>query len=128
MVWNTTQSALYKAIDAFNNGEEITIKQTAFDNKSNGCDPGKSDADRSPCSGARSGDEERRCDAQPGCAVNAPQMNCPCCRPCQNRPASPLSQLISDRDMLLIAGLILLLSQQNADRKLIMALAFVLLS
>ena len=43
------------------------------------------------------------------------------------RHTSPQQELFRDKDMLLIAALILLLMHENADSKLILALAFVLL-
>lgn len=123
MVWNTTQSAFYKAIDAFNNGEITTEKKRECD-KDIRCDNcGDISSDKCPCSE----EAERRHEAECDRGGRTAQISCPCCRPCQRRPSSPLSELFSDRDMLLIAGLILILSQQNADKKLILALAFVLL-
>lgn len=57
---------------------------------------------------------------------------CPNCPRIRQAPSGQISRLISDkfsdRDMLLIAGLIFLLMKQGADKKLILALAFVLLS
>lgn len=124
MVWNTTQSAFYKAIDAFNNGEITTEKQRESD-KDIHCDNcGDTSLEKCPCSE----DAERRREAECDRDRRTAQMSCPCCRSCQRQPASPLPELFSDKDMLLIAGLILILSKQNADRKLILALAFVLLT
>lgn len=124
MVWNTTQSAFYKAIDAFNNGEVATEKRREYD-KDIPCDnSGDISSEKCSCSEDTEHCREAECDRRGHTA----QMSCLCCRPCQRRPASPLSELFSDKDMLLIAGLILILSKQNADRKLILALAFVLLT
>ena len=124
MVWNTTQSAFYKAIDAFNNGEKIGEKRPDHSNDDH--NEKKDDHYIEKC-------PEKRCeDRRPEEADRHRELpctnRCPSCRVCQRRTASPLSELFSDSDMLLIAGLILILSQQNADKKLILALAFVLLS
>ena len=114
MVWNTTQSAFYEAINAFNNGEKISENQSE------------------KCSGETGTDEPIKSPPKMpennGNNLECPQNRCPNCPACQKSAASPLSNLLSDKDMILIAGLILLLSRQNADRKLILALAFVLLT
>ncbi|MDE7229187.1 MAG: hypothetical protein K2N56_01790 [Oscillospiraceae bacterium] len=124
MVWNTTQSAFYKAIDAFNNGEKISEKQPDQcndDHNEKRCDHSIEKCHEKRCEDHCPEEADRRC--------GLPCTNrCPSCRVCQRRTASPLSELFSDSDMLLIAGLILILSQQNADKKLILALAFVLLT
>ena len=49
-----------------------------------------------------------------------------CC--CAPKKEGLLDRLLSDKDALLIAAVILVLLNQNADKKLIMALAFVLLA
>ena len=126
MVWNTTQSAFYKAIDAYNNGErpggiqdEIHGEECRDDNTA------KMPSKEPPKEPDKNG--EAPCCPQ-GCNEAPKQMNCPRCPACRNSSPAPLSKLFSDNDMLLIAGLILILSRQNADRKLILALAFVLLT
>lgn len=124
MVWNTTQSAFYKAIDAFNNGEKISEKQQDQYNDDHSEKKGDHSIEKCPekrCEDHCREDENRHRELP--CA-----SRCPNCRVCQRRTAAPLSELFSDRDMLLIAGLILILAQQNADKKLILALAFILLS
>ncbi len=124
MVWNTTQSAFYKAIDAFNNGEKIGEKQPDHCNECH--DEKKDDLRIDKCPEERC---EDHCHEEDNRHCGLPCTNrCPSCRVCQRRNAAPLSELFSDKDMLLIAGLILILSQQNADKKLILALAFVLLT
>ena len=115
MVWNTTQSALYKAVDAFNSGEipgaDINPNRYREPNQEH------------------NHEHNREPDIPPDNRTQAPRQNCcPDCPARQNPPPAPLSRLFSDNDMLLIAGLILILSRQNADRKLILALAFVLLT
>ena len=119
MVWNTTQSAFYKAIDAFNNGEKpCENRDAAYSEK---------------CCGETRSETPPR-ERPVTCGNNAnnrdtlQQYPCRQCPACQKSSPSPFSNLFSDSDMLLIAGLILILSRQNADRKLILALAFVLLT
>lgn len=109
MVWNSTQSALYKAVDAHNtcvsphensaekNDEKHYEKRGVSENKI-GCD----------------GMEKHFCR---GCSEMREKK----------LPSDPFSRLLSDKDMLLIAGLIFILMHENADKKLIIALAFVLL-
>lgn len=124
MVWNTTQSAFYKAIDAFNNGEEIGKKQPGHCNDDHVEKKEDLCTDKCPEESCKD-----HCREEENCRFDPPCTNrCPSCRACQRRTASPLSELFSDSDMLLLAGLILILSQQNADKKLILALAFVLLT
>lgn len=109
MVWNSTQSALYKAVDAhngcvFEGGKrgEKNVEKT----------PGKAavnERERRPENGRFEG-----CGSRP---KNRPKT----------APADPISRILSDGDMLLIAGLIFVLMRENADKKLILALAIVLL-
>lgn len=68
--------------------------------------------------------EEPKPSAPPeGCC---PRYGKPLPRPTRQE-ASPLGRLFSDKDALLIAGLILVLLNEKADMKLVLALAFVLL-
>ncbi len=53
----------------------------------------------------------------PKCSCTAPQQH-----------SGMLSELLKDRDFLLIAALMLILMHEKADNKLILALAFVLFS
>ena len=115
MVWNTTQSALYQAIDAFNNGEKNGENQSESCNKNEGSELSQ----KAPLKSSENSVNNE--DNSAGCC-------CPKCPACQKNNPAGLSRLFSDSDMLLIAGLILILSRQNADRKLILALAFVLLT
>ena len=114
MVWNTTQSALYKAIDAFNNGEITGTEQDRLRNSFEKAEMPPKTPQKDP---ENNGDN-----------MECPRLNCRHCPARQISSPAPLSKLFSDNDMLLIAGLILILSRQNADRKLILALAFVLLT
>lgn len=52
----------------------------------------------------------------------------PPCSPPQMQPRDPLSALLRDKDMLLLTAAILILMHEKADKKLILALAFVLFS
>lgn len=129
MVWNTTQSAFYKAIDAFNNGDHSGDFQDDVRNEKC-CDDSKSEAPLKPPKNPEKNGKDlgRDREKKDACSEALPPNHCQGCPVCQRRSSAPLSELFSDRDMLLIAGLILILSQQNADRKLILALAFVLLT
>lgn len=96
MVWYNGGSALEKAVERHNSGAALP---------------------------------ERDC----GCAAEEhsppPQEKCPESRQC-SCTAQPqggmLAALTKDRDFLLLAALLLILMHEKADKKLIMALAFVL--
>lgn len=119
MVWNTTQSAFYKAIDDFNNRGEIREEQPLL------CEDGGNKRDKEfLCEECSESDREKR----PHYDEKIRPERCLCRDRCPKRQTSPLDSIFSDKDKLLIAGLIMILSRQNADMKLIMALAFVLLT
>ena len=77
-----------------------------------------------------------RCEEAPKEECSAPQvcedrpLRCPKCgKPMPApKPSNPLEALLSDKDTLLLAALILLLWHEKADIKLIGALAFILFS
>lgn len=97
MVWNPTQSAFYKMSE-----EQETVGQKSCENNANE-------------NNARSQN-------------NRPDRQCCNCR-YNKAPVyknDPLSKIFSDSDMLLIVILIFILYRNGADKKLIMALAFVL--
>lgn len=152
MVWKTTQSAFYRAVDTFNNGEiECENRNVPHSGKcveKNGChSPEKLPGNK--CENHRRNEDICRPDTKAyGCSPEKRHENkcedrrrnedtcrpgdhrtcgCPHCRVCRRQPA-PITRMFSDNDMLLIAGLILILMRQNADQKLILALAFVLLT
>lgn len=127
MVWNTTQSAFYRAIDAFNNGETAGGERHGHDEEPCCERAGERSEERYSERDHRNRDEDC-CRREDRDCRGIPEERCPGCRACQYRPAAPPADLFSDRDMLLIAGLLLILSHQNADKKLILALAFVLLT
>lgn len=113
MVWNSTQSALYKAVNAHNgDGEErenTTPKKVRKNVQKSGVF-------------SRKNSEKKHTENR---SEKYPRNEC---RGCPNSlPNDPISLIMSDKDMLLIAGLIYILWRENADRKLIMALAIVLL-
>ncbi len=113
MVWNSTQSALYRAVNDHNDGifeRDIQSKKNVRKNVQK-----SSDIMREKNEKKRPENHERKC-TQNVC------RNCP-----KNAPSDPVSRIMSDRDMLLIAGLIFILWRENADRKLIMALAMIFL-
>lgn len=115
MVWNTTQSAFYKAIDDFNNRSEVREEQPPL------CDNGvgeKSKADL--CGECSKNDRENHSRNDEKILAR--------CEHCPRRRTGALTDIFADKDKLLIAGLIMILSRQNADQKLIMALVFILLT
>ena len=99
MVWYNGGSALEKAIERHNNGGDVH-------NKECGCKAPDADV----CSCAKS----EQCDAPKHCSC------------AQERQGDLLSALTKDRDLLLIAAVMLILMHEKADKKLILALAFVL--
>lgn len=111
MVWNTAQSALYKTVDDFNSRENMSGKYA------------ENCAQKEPeIHGEKCGDKSSKKYSE-----NISKKYC------QNCPKScpkndPFSRIFSDRDLMLIAGLILILLNEKADQKLIFALLFVLLS
>lgn len=142
MVWSTTQSALYNDLSRYyeddkrprKKGEKIDSLKEEFNevigekcrNKCNEKLPEKND---DKCS--QKCDNERGKRTEKDCENKNPPV-CPNCPRIRQAPNDQISRLVSekfsDKDMLLIAGLIFLLMKQGADRKLILALAFVLLS
>lgn len=134
MVWSTTQSALYNDLSRYyedekpprKNRENLERIEEEFNEKFSEKYPEHCD-NKCP----ENCEEKRDKDSGKDCAEkNSPV--CPNCPRIRKAPNDQISRLISDKfsdkDMLLIAGLIFLLTKQGADRKLILALAFVLLS
>ncbi len=107
MVWSTAQSALYKAVDDFNSRENESGK---YAEKCPQKEPGFYAGNSSKKYGENSSKKR----------VQSCPKNCP--------KNDPFSRIFSDRDLILIAGLILILLNEKADQKLIFALLFVLLS
>lgn len=119
MVWNTTQSSLYKAVSDYNN--EISRRERQSDAKTlEDCHSG------AEIPTERHSDEN--CDMPKSCSNTT--GGCQKCADCPRRKThrngnSPLS---FDRDTILLVGLILILYENGADTKLIAALAITLLS
>ncbi|MBD5384488.1 MAG: hypothetical protein HDR72_05770 [Ruminococcaceae bacterium] len=113
MVWNSTQSALYRAIDRHNGGDSEGEFRREENVEKGG---GRSCRENAPKNGGKFVREEaeNRCE-------NCPRNHA------HNTQSDPISRIMSDRDMLLIAGLIFVLMRENADKTLILALAIVLL-
>lgn len=124
MVWNTTQSAFYRAIDTFNNGEKAFSDQPSFGNDR--ADENRGGHINKKC--PKKECENRSCSDEIHRPEHSRVQRCQNCVSCHYRNTSPISDIFSDKDKLLIAGLIMILSRQNADTKLIMALVFVLLT
>lgn len=130
MVWS--RSALDSAVQKYN--EEFSAAQGGHSEKTAAPLPRGTLDER-----AEKDEPRSRPDPAPPCgeAHGASDADCPCRNSgaCPNRgkqccaapPQSPLDRLLKDKDALLIAGVILLLMNEKADSKLILALAFVLL-
>ncbi len=109
MVWNTTQSSLYRAVSDYNNKIERQECRTRQENH----------ADRH---------SDENCDS----AKSKPDQTSHCqkCRNCPRYHTSPKGNapgnLNIDSDFLLLAGLIFILYKNGADKKLILALAIAL--
>lgn len=115
MVWNTTQSSLYKAVSDYNN--EITRQECQYHQEN----PSKCNSEEN-CSSPKS--EPRQTSHCRKCA-NCPKYHTP---PKGNAPLpGNLGNLNIDNDFLLLAGLIFILYKNGADKKLILALAIALL-
>lgn len=125
MVWNSTQSALYKAVDDYNssvNTGENTAEKYAGKIPRKSAEINPENCAKKPCENYT---ENCTDFGQKNCEKNA--RNC-CENDCKNCPKNDaFSRLISDRDFLLVAGIILILLNEKADFKLILALAIVLL-
>jgi len=130
MVWNTTQSSLYRAVSDYNNEidrrEHAPRAETASE---------RSESRRSDDSPPRDCSDNRRDAPKPHNRASNCGKRCAGCTNCTNCPnhrnptsGNPnLGGLNIDRDFLLLAGLIFILSENGADKKLIAALAIALL-
>lgn len=114
MVWSSSGSTLYKAVERHNSAMEQPQQE-------NGAQPLP-----------KSGGGEQFTQSE-----NAPQSACSCEEAEKSAPenrihtqkqqgASPLQGLMQDRDTLLILAVLLLLLHEKADTRLILALAFVI--
>lgn len=122
MVWNTTQSSLYKAVSDYNN--EISRRERQSDEQI----PAYCHSDIEIPTECNS---DEKCDTPKthstttaGCRKCA---NCPRFQTHRTENSSPFAGLSFDRDMILLVGLILILYENGADSKLIAALAITLL-
>lgn len=116
MVWNTTQSSLYKAVSDYN--DEIARREChARQEPPTECHSEESCA--SPNSDPKSGPRQTpHCQKCANCSkYHTPQKG--------NTPMP--GNLNIDSDFLLLAGLIFILYKNGADKKLILALAIALL-
>ncbi len=159
MVWNSTQSALYKAVDDYNsrvnsgefyhnnytekmpeiNLEKCTEKvpENCMKNSSNFDEKfGENFAEKSfekcaeKCSKNSVNFEEKfgennTKNCRENCTEKCPKFTENFCKNCPKNDT--FSRLLSDKDFLLVAGLILVLLNEKADMKLILALVIVLL-
>ena len=147
MVWNSTQSALYKAVDDYNSsvisGENYS--RNCIENNLEKCTEkvpencSKIDVNFDQKIGEKS--ERISCkktaeNCSKNCANFKEKIDENCTEKCskftenfcKNCPKNDtFSRLFSDKDFLLVAGLILVLLNEKADMKLILALVIVLL-
>ena len=147
MVWNSTQSALYKAVDDYNSsvilGEKYTGKipennpekctekvpekcskiDVNFGQKiDENCDHNSREKTAENCSKNCANFKQKN---DENCTEKCPRFTEDFCKNCPKNDT--FSRLFSDKDFLLVAGLILVLLNEKADMKLILALAIVLL-
>lgn len=113
MVYNSSQSALYKAIDRYNRSESEGDFRSKKDIERKSEDTYEKNASESAEKSLRN-ERKNRCESCPKSRANY-------------IPSDPIHKIMSDRDMLLIAGLIFILMKENADKTLILALVIVLL-
>lgn len=128
MVWNSTQSALYKAVDDYNSTviSGGNCRKKLSENSPENCAEKCSKNDVNFEQKIGENRAKKICEkSAENCSENCPKS---CENFCKNCPKNDsLSRLFSDRDFLLVAGLILVLMNEKADFKLILALAIVLL-
>ena len=147
MVWNSTQSALYKAVDDYNSsvisGENYS--RNCIENNLEKCTEKVSEncskidvnfdqkisekSERISCKKTAENCSKNCANFKEKTAENCTEK---CSKFsenfCKNCPKNDtFSRLFSDKDFLLVAGLILVLLNEKADMKLILALAIVLL-
>lgn len=140
MVWNSTQSALYKAVDDYNSSvisgencrenytEKIPEKhlEKCTEKVPEKCceNCSKNDVNFEQKIGENC--TKKFCEkSSENCTEKCPKFTENFCKNCPKNDV--FSSLFSDRDFLLVAGLILILMNEKADFKLILALAVVFL-
>ena len=135
MVWNSTQSALYKAVDDYNStvipGEKYTenyAEKTPEIHLENHAEKMPEKCSKNDVNFEQKIGENRAkkiCEkSAENCSEKCPKFTENFCKNCPKNDA--FSRLFSDKDFLLVAGLILVLLNEKADMKLILALAIVL--
>ncbi len=120
MVCNTTQSALYKVVADYNN--ELDKRQN-YAQKTTENMPSKTNKNHIKNSSENNGKNYRKNYRQVrnnNCHKNYRIIN--------THNNFNISNLFSDSDFVLICTLIFILSKNNADKKIILALVFVLIS
>ncbi|MGN0650786.1 MAG: hypothetical protein ACI4KM_10145 [Oscillospiraceae bacterium] len=115
MVWESSQSPLYKAVETFNSAAQKCDAE-AVCNSTESCVQQQSHI--TSCS---HDSEQPEC---PQCAHKPKITECP---HKNDFRANPLQTLLADKDMLLIAALIIILIHEKADMKIIIALGLILL-
>ncbi len=125
MVWTDERSPLYRTVEKYNSAHREELSGNAASDNAE-----KQEADNSrgsePDCGCEFSAESRRkseseCRGEKGGRVSRPPRG-------TQQPGNILQRLTGDRDFLLIAALIILLLHEKADMKLILALAFIILT
>ncbi len=114
MVWNTTQSSLYRAVSDYNKSLDNDCCQNTQCSKES--------CKQECCNKCCDNYADKRCENNTH--VNNCRNDCAC--KC-NKPHNSQNNLSLDTDFLLLAGLIYILYKEGADKKLIIALAVALL-
>lgn len=141
MVWNTSTSTLYRAVERHNNSEHAPNHERREPPAYGELPPQREQPEHKPHEhGEALPKREKPHREPPKYRESPPRREQPrqeaCHEPRQDRgqPSrcgavrrDPVSELLKDRDSLLIAALILVLLHEKADNKLILALAYVLL-
>lgn len=122
MVWTDERSPLYRTVEKYNSAhrEESsgnTASYNAGEQVPNHCRKPEPDCGSS----AESRKPESECRGEMGGRISQPPRGSP-------QQGNILQRLTNDRDFLLIAALIILLLHEKADMKLILALAFIILT
>lgn len=117
MVWDSLQSPLYRAVENFNSAAQ-PCEPSVGKLTQESCEQKHEHIAPKPCHPSCEQQESEPCDHKPRIAER-PQNN--------DRFGNPLQALFSDKDMLLVAALIIILIHEKADMKIIIALGLILL-
>ena len=120
MVWSSSDSPLYRAVEQHNRSASQESRPQDMDT------PPQTERRSSPPTGTLPPRAEHRSECSDGAPCSHTE-SCACRRP-SPQPEGILGALTQDPDLLLIGVLIFLLIKEKADKQLIAALAFILLT